>query len=62
MEFLCECQENLSCGNPVLNSESWVAQLRRMEDAGVGLEHLLGSEFARNCWVGVQRHHDGGCG
>ena len=29
-----------------------------MKDAGVGLKRLLGSEVARNCRVGAQRHID----
>ena len=33
-----------------------------MEDAGVGLERLLGREVARNCGVGTQRHCDSGRG
>ena len=41
------------------NGESRVAQRRRMEDAGVGLERLLGREVARNRGVSAQRHCDG---
>ena len=33
-----------------------------MEDAGVGLKNLLGSEVARNRRVRGQRHCDGGHG
>ena len=50
------------CRYPVANGESWVAQRRRMKDAGVGLECLFGREVARNCGVGAQNHRDGGHG
>ena len=58
----CEFWEYGSCRYPVANSESWVARRRRMKDAGVRLERLLGCEVVRNRGVGAQRHRDGGRG
>ena len=58
----CECLEDGSCRYPVSNVESRVARRQRMEDAGIGLERLLGREVARNRGVGLQRHRDGGSG
>ena len=58
MAIACEFLDDGSCCNPVSNGGSRVAQRRRMKDAGVGLKRLLGSEVARNCRVGAQRHID----
>ena len=58
----CKFWEDGSCCYPVANSESLIARQRRMKDAGVWLERLLGREVARNRGVGVQRHRDGGRG
>ena len=45
-----------------MNGERLVSRRLHMEDDGVGLERLLGSEVARNRRVSAQRHRDSGRG